>query len=352
MSELKVGVAGLGRGREFVKIFDHLDSCTSTAVCDSNPEALKTLPEKHGYTDYDEFLNEELDIVAVITPGPAHAEQSVKALQSGAHVLCETPNVYSVDEARQVIAAAVETGKKYMLAENYLWDEWVKDVKNKCKEGLLGDIIYAEGDYTHDCRDLMLMDENGYISYRDRDKHPDSVKSWRATDLPPLTYCSHTLGPLLYLMDDKVTSVTGFSAGSRTAPDIGAIDLESALMQTDKSAVIRLTNGFTVAHPFSTFYKLVGTRGSVQFGSATGGNLLFYSDEDPECGQEWQEIDVAKNEKNSTRQMIEEFVLSIVNDTDLPLDEFRSMDMVLPGIIAHESALAGGTKLTVPDLNM
>jgi len=350
LSNLRIGVAGLGRGRQFVNIFRSLSSCIITAVCDNNPEALEPFSDLAAYTDYEEFLHEDLDVVAVITPGPGHAEQSIKALKSGAHVLCETPNVYSLDEARQVLSAVNDTGLKYMLAENYLWDEWVLDVKQKINDGCLGDIIYAEGDYTHDCRDLMLLDDNGYVPYSDRGKHPDAVKSWRATGLPPLVYCSHTLGPLLFLMDDRAVSVTGFSTGSRTAPDLGAIDLEAALIQTENGAVIRMTNGFTVAHPMSTFYKLVGTKGSIQFGSITGNKFLFYSDEDPSCGKTWQEIQLKNSNTTSTEQMIEEFVTCIINKTPLPLDPFRSMEMVLPGILGHESALQEGAKINIPDL--
>jgi predicted dehydrogenase len=352
MTKLKIGVAGLGRGKEFVRIFDSLDSCRVTAVCDSNPEAVKAFQNKNVYTDYDEFIKEDLDIAAIITPGPLHAEQSVKAMRNGVHVLCETPNVYSADEASKVTAVFKETGRKYMLAENYLWNKWVQNVKEKCDAGMLGEAIYAEGDYTHDCRDLMLMDESGYVPYKERDKHPNAKKSWRATDLPPLSYCSHTLAPLLYLMDDRAVSAVGYSTGSRTAPDIGAIDLETALLETEKGAVIRLTNGFTVAHPFSTFYKLVGTKGSVQYGSAAGNTIMFYSDEDPAQEKEWKEIPSGQDNSDSTEQMIKEFVSAIQTDSPLPFDIYRSMDMILPGITAHESALAGGIKMSVPDLNM
>jgi hypothetical protein len=48
--------------------------------------------------------------------------------------------------------------------------------------------------------------------------------------------------------------------------------------------------------------------------------------------------------------MIREFVQSIRDGKPAPLDVHRSLDFVLPGITAHESALSGGIKLDVPDL--
>ena len=47
--------------------------------------------------------------------------------------------------------------------------------------------------------------------------------------------------------------------------------------------------------------------------------------------------------------MVDEFITSIVQDRPPPLDAHRSMDFVLPGVIAHESALQGGVRLPVPD---
>ena len=48
--------------------------------------------------------------------------------------------------------------------------------------------------------------------------------------------------------------------------------------------------------------------------------------------------------------MVRQFIESIRQDTPPPLDVHRSLDFVLPGIIAHESAMRGGVKLDVPDL--
>ena len=54
---------------------------------------------------------------------------------------------------------------------------------------------------------------------------------------------------------------------------------------------------------------------------------------------------------NTMRQTSEtEFVESIVTGGPPPLDVHRSLDFVLPGITAHESAQRGGEKLDVPNL--
>ena len=350
--KLRCGVAGLGRGRMFVQLLREIEDCDVVAVCDPDPAALQDYGGLATCSDYDQFLDQGLDVVAVVSPGPAHAAQSVAALERGAHVLCETPCVYSVEEAREVVAAVEKTGLKYMLAENYIWQGWCVSLKAMADEGRFGEIVYAEGDYTHDCRDLMLRDDKGFVPYAERDGRPGAQKTWRATDLPPIQYCSHTLGPLLHLMGGRATSAFGVSICGRT-PELAPTDLESALLQTETGAAIRLTNGFTVAHPYSLFYKLVGTRGSAIVMSAGQMTVRWWSEVgEPVAG--WQEAPPEfcrrPDGRGDAEVMVEEFIASVRNDTAPPIDVYESMDMTVPGILAHQSGLAGGLKLDVPDL--
>ena len=72
MDKLRVGVAGLRRGRQFVEVFRRHPDCRVVAVCDPNPKALAAYAHLAAYADFDAFLDERLDIVAVISPGPFH----------------------------------------------------------------------------------------------------------------------------------------------------------------------------------------------------------------------------------------------------------------------------------------
>ena len=353
MTSLRVGVVGLGRGQMFVDLFREHADCEVVAVCDPVDQLLGTYSDIVATTSYDEFLATGPDIVAVVSPGPVHAEQSVKAMEAGAHVLCETPCVYSVEEAASVVETSKRTGRKCMLAEDYLWMGWAVKMKQMAADGMFGDVVYAEGDYTHDCRDFMLNVEFWHIPYAQRKEHPEAVKTWRATDLPPIYYTSHTLGPLLHVMGDRIVSAVGMSTGTHTAPDLGTIDVETAILQTEKGSVVRLTNGFTVAHPYSLYYNLVGTKGSMKLHSTGGGLFTWYSEvpDPPMAG--WADAPDAWKEredgKNHVAVMVGEFVDAVLNDTPPPISLARSLDFVLPGIIAHESAMNDSIKLNVPD---
>jgi len=106
-----------------------------------------------GYTDFEAMVAEaDLDLVAVISPGPDHAPQSLIALNHGVHVISETPCVYSLEEAEAVVEAAKRTGRKFMLAEDYIFMGWVQHWQEVVASGELGEIVAGQAEYTHDCR--------------------------------------------------------------------------------------------------------------------------------------------------------------------------------------------------------
>lgn len=353
----RCGVVGLGRGRQFVKAFNANQHCEMIAVCDPSPRTLEPFQGVKTHTEFEAFLDENLDVVAIISPGPVHAEQSLAALERGAHVLCETPCVYSIDEAKRVVEAVRRTGRKYMLAENYIWQGWCQTLLRMADEGKFGDIVYSEGDYTHDIRDLMLADEEGFVPYAQRAERPGAKKTWRATHLPPIQYCSHTLGPLMRLAGSSATYAFGLSVRGRAAPDLVDTDIESALFETKRDdgsngAIFRLTNGFSVAHPMALYYNIVGTRGSAKILKAGGDVAKWWSETGGEM-KGWQEMPADYEKRPDGRSdlqaMLDDCIDSVVNDAKPPIDVYESMDMTLPGIIAHQSGLSGGVKLEIPD---
>jgi len=351
---LRCGVCGLGwRGQQIIDQLAQMDPCELVAVCDPNPKMLGPYSGLATHTEYEAFVDAGLDIVIVASPGPAHAGQSLAALERGLHILTETPCVYSIEEAKQVVAAVRRTGLHYMLAEDYLWTGSYLEMERMVGEGLLGEVCLGEGEYVHDLRGMMLADESGFVPYAERDAHPSARKTWRATNLPPIQYCSHTLGPVLRLMGrERAVSAAAMTVGEKSAPGLTPFDIESALFLTSGGTVIRQTIGFAVASDnFSV--KLVGSEGALTFTTVPDARLQWLS-VSRDHGKNWQEkcIDMFKRPdgRDYTRAMLEDFVQSILDDTDPPLDLYESMDMTVPGIVAHQSGLAGGGSLPVPDM--
>jgi len=354
MDTLRCGVVGLGRGRLFVEKLNAVPGCEVVAVCDSKPAALEAFAGLACYTEYDQFIAEaDLDAVAIISPGPDHAAQSLIAMDHGVHVISETPCVYSLDEAQAVADTVRRTGLKYMLAEDYIYTGWVQRWGDIIAAGELGEIVAGQSEYTHDCRDIFLVGEDGnYVPWAARDAHPEATPSWRAEGLPPLKYCSHTLGPLLHFMQDRCTSVCGYQTGPHTFPAAGTIDYASAVMETAGGRVITLTNGFGLAHPFVFLLGLYGTKGSIRCVSFAFGDPQIRIYQDSEGGG-WRELQMEWNDRPDGRDwievMLDEFVQSIRDDTEPRIGLAKSMDYTVPGICAHISAERGGERVEIPD---
>lgn len=106
MSKLQVAIAGLGRmGARHALHFNNLTPRAQViAVSSPKPEELEwakqNLEGARTYLDYDEMLRSEpsLQAVVVASATSVHAEQAIKAINKGLHVLCEKPLSTRVEE--------------------------------------------------------------------------------------------------------------------------------------------------------------------------------------------------------------------------------------------------------------
>ena len=57
MGTLRIGVAGLGRGRSFVDMFNETDGCEVVAVCDPAEKALAAYEGIAAHASYDDFIS-------------------------------------------------------------------------------------------------------------------------------------------------------------------------------------------------------------------------------------------------------------------------------------------------------
>lgn len=148
MDRVRVGVVGLGMGRNHITGFKSHPHADVIAICDTDEQRLRELGDQHGipgrYTSFDEMLHRErLDIVSVTTPNVFHMPQTVAALKAGCHVLCEKPMAMNAHEARIMLNTARAVGKRLMINFSYRFTEQSWALKQQVDAGLLGDIYFA-----------------------------------------------------------------------------------------------------------------------------------------------------------------------------------------------------------------
>jgi myo-inositol 2-dehydrogenase/D-chiro-inositol 1-dehydrogenase len=56
--------------------------------------------------DLEQLLDLELDVVSICTPPSSHADLAIRALETGAHVLCEKPLARTIEDGRRLVEAA------------------------------------------------------------------------------------------------------------------------------------------------------------------------------------------------------------------------------------------------------
>jgi predicted dehydrogenase len=122
---------------ELVAVYNHrLERAARTAERHGIP---------HAYDDCDQMLAEcKPNVVSVTTPNQWHKVYTVKALQAGAHVLCEKPIAARYADALDMYEAAEAAGRILMVSQTGRFGSETAAAKEIADEGRLGEIYYAE----------------------------------------------------------------------------------------------------------------------------------------------------------------------------------------------------------------
>ncbi|CAN5338137.1 Gfo/Idh/MocA family oxidoreductase [soil metagenome] len=153
MKKLKFALIGTGGiAQTYAQAFQTSDCCQLVAVADINKESAKAFAEPFGakvFADYKNLAeNSEFDAVIISTPPNSHPEIAMYFMRKGIHVLCEKPLCLSVDEAKQMIECAAETGVKFTMASKFRYVADSIKAKSLLASGILGDIVQFENAFT------------------------------------------------------------------------------------------------------------------------------------------------------------------------------------------------------------
>ncbi len=153
-------------------------------------DAFQTLGHKGTpYVDYQEMLDTEKDLDAVIvaTPDFWHADHTCAALEKGLHVYCEKEMSNTIEGARRMVETARKTGKLLQIGHQrrsnpryrYCYDHYIQESK------LLGRMTTINGQWNRSkasCEDLgwpegRQIDEATLNKYGFKDMH--QFRNWR-----------------------------------------------------------------------------------------------------------------------------------------------------------------------------
>jgi len=123
---LRIGILGAARiaPMALIRPARLVSEVEVTAIAARDEGRARKFAAKHGiprvFPSYEALL-EDRNVDAIYNPLPngLHCEWTIRALESGKHVLCEKPIASNASEARQMADAAAKTGRE--LVEAFHW---------------------------------------------------------------------------------------------------------------------------------------------------------------------------------------------------------------------------------------
>jgi len=96
------------------------------------------------YDDWEAMIGEhELDLVCIATPTIYHAPMAIKALNAGAHVLCEKPMAMNQDESAEMLETAEKLDKVHIIGHELRFNPNRKKIKELIESGYIGDVRHV-----------------------------------------------------------------------------------------------------------------------------------------------------------------------------------------------------------------
>ena len=280
-------MVGVGlQGGSHVENFLKIPGCRITAVCDIREErtswAQKAITAAghpapavyaRGPRDFERLCEtEDLDLVFTATPWEWHVPVMLAAMKAGKHAATEVPAAMTIDDCWALVEAAEKFRRHAVMMENCNYDRPEMLVLNIVQQGLLGDVLHAEGGYLHDLREIKFEKKDEGLWRR----------AWsRKLDGNP--YPTHGLGPIANCLDinrgdrfDYMVSMSGPSRGLQDwardhfpadAPErrerftLG--DVNTSLIKTALGRTIVVQHCTNLPRPYSRIHTVQGTQGHV-----------------------------------------------------------------------------------------
>lgn len=361
MKNLKIGIFGASRGMDTVDNF-LLNGCDVVAVCDFRKSECDAIVKKLGktvtvYDDFDKFIEHGMDAVVLTNYFHEHAPYAIKCFERGIHVFSECISNGTMAEGVELIRSFEKSDSIYMLAENYPFMTFNREMKRVLDNGSLGKVLFAEGEYNHP---VSSFDRDFIKKYKYYDKH------WRHF-LPRTYYITHSLAPIMHMTGATPKRVTAFAVFAPIVadePDASYVGDRVAIIttQNDDGSVFRVT-GCAAFGAHENSYRVCGTNGQIENVRGTEKVMLRYNSwnvpdglkennfYEPVLNDRDEDIIKKAGHGGGDYLAVRTFVECIRNkkQPQMPFDIYSAVNMSSVAILSHRSMLNGGKPYDIPD---
>ena len=396
---IKIGVVGCGAfSADFIRLFNNHPDVDEVAVADVFEERARSTAEKFGLKRYflslDDMLENgsDLDSIAIFTQRHLHGPMIIKALKQGKHVYSAVPIGCTIEEIREILELVKQTRQIYMMGETCYYYPCAIYCREQYEKGNFGKFVYGESQYYHDICEM----------YNDFKR--SGGDTWqRAAGIPPMFYPTHSISMIFSAIHEHAVKVSCMGLRDNHEDNIygegkndwdNPFSNETALFQMSGGGVVRINEFRRVGinKPSSYITCFYGDKGSYecsvtnhtfQRGVASGEtpymedvgplvNTIRYNEEidtmDKRTGpisvryiegyaaiQDTSRLPISfRMEKpyshyNSHPFLVDDFVRAVMTGKLPPNNAWDAARYMIPGLVAHESALQGGVLMDIPD---
>ncbi|MBE7488704.1 MAG: Gfo/Idh/MocA family oxidoreductase [Candidatus Omnitrophica bacterium] len=364
--KIRIGVVGGGFGCSF-QWHEH-PGCVVAAVSDLRPERRQRLMDTYkcskSYNSLEELvLDKDIDAVAVFTDGPLHVQHTVEAMKHGKHVISAVPAAYgSIEQAELLLETVKKYGLTYMMAETSYFQQFTISARKFQEDKKFGEVFYCESEYQHDGLESLYV-ENG-------------KRTWRY-GMAPMHYPTHCTAHLVSVTGERLTEVVchGWGNDDPILKDNvykNPFWNESAMFKTDKGHGFRVNVWWKGAHRGCERAQWIGDKMSFYSEHPNGvGPVIVRAGEQTEKDDagyvrnlpqfenyqqpDWWKTDMLPEplrhqtgHHGSHSFLTHEFIEALLQERRPKVDIYEALAYTVPGIVAHESALAGGELKKIP----
>lgn len=388
---IHLGICGVGAFADcFIPLFRAHPGVESVTLCDLDADKLRRKSERFGIAQtcpsLDELCQTDVHAIAIITQNWKHGPQAVQALRAGKHVYSAVPSAITMEEITGLVRAVEETGKVYMVGETSYYYPTAIYCRERFQRGEFGDMVYAEGEYYHDY-------DNGLYD----------VMRWRGGDdwkrfagSPPMHYPTHSTSMVISVTGAHMTQVSCLGWVDRHADGLfrrgvnmwdNVFSNESALFRMSDGGMARINEFRRIGHHGGERVSLYGTQASFEeqshariwatkrhdacldvtallscgriqapdvggMGSLPASDAVYLgvSKVHPIHRLPKEFVGLPNGHQGSHQFLVDDFVTACLSGQTPPNNVWAAARYVIPGLVAHESALREGELLPVPDL--
>lgn len=146
---IKVGIIGASFAKAaYLPAFATVDDVEVVAIASARLESAQDAATAFGiervYDNWELMLDEnDIDLVGIATPTIYHAPMALKALEVGAHVICEKPMAMNSDEASEMLEKAEALQRVHIIGHELRFNPTRRKLKEVIEQGIIGEVRHA-----------------------------------------------------------------------------------------------------------------------------------------------------------------------------------------------------------------